>query len=132
MKAYWDASALVAACADLEIRTRVQKERPVTRIHSLAEIFSALTGGGNLGIRVDASEAAATIADLARDLELVELTAADVLTALKTSRLKGVRGGRVHDYLHAIAAEKQKAAQIVTVDRNDFDGLTAVAITQLD
>ena len=131
MKAYWDASALVDACADLELRSRVKRERPFTRTHSLAEIFSALTGGGNLGIRVDANEAHATIEDLARDLDFVDLTPTEVLTAFKTARAKGVRGGRVHDYLHAVAAEKEKAAEIVTVDENDFHELTGLKIVQL-
>jgi len=131
MKAYWDSSALVEATSDLDLRLRVKRERPHTRPHSLAEIFSALTGGSNLGIRVDANDAAATIKDLARDLEFVELDPADVLTALQTARAKGVRGGRVHDYLHAIAAEKSKAVQIVTGDQNDFDRLTEIKIVPL-
>jgi predicted nucleic acid-binding protein len=62
----------------------------------------------------------------------VDLDAAQVLEALKSARAKGVRGGRVHDYLHAVAAEKHQATKIVTVDRNDFDGLANVPIEQLD
>lgn len=131
-KTYWDSSALVEATTDLDLRLRVKAERPQTRHHSLAEIFSALTGGGNLGIRVDANEAAASLGDLARDLEFVELSADEVLKALQTARAKGVRGGRVHDYLHAIAAEKVNATEIITADENDFDGLTQIKIAQLD
>ena len=130
MKACWDTSALVKATSDLKLRERVQKERPFTRAHSLAEAFSALTGG-NLGIRVDANDAAATLEDLSRDLEFIDLNALEVLTAFKTARAKGVRGGRVHDYLHAVAAEKQKATEILTADVNDFNELTEVKIVQL-
>lgn len=130
MKPYWDSSALVEATTDLALRLRVQRENPFTRTHSLAEAFSALTGG-NLGIRVDADDAAETLANLAGDLHFVDLDKADVLTAFKSARRKGVRGGRVHDYLHAVAAEKQEATQIVTLDRNDFTGLTSVKVEQL-
>lgn len=130
MKPYWDSSALVEATSDLALRSRVKREQPYTRTHSLAEAFSALTGG-NLGIRMDANDAAATLEDLARDLDFLDLAKADVLTAFKSARSKGVRGGRVHDYLHAVAAEKEKATQLVTLDKNDFDGLTSVKIEQL-
>lgn len=130
MKAYWDTSALVEATTDQELRSRLKREQPYTRTHSLAEAFSALTGG-NLGIRLAADDAATTLQNLAEDLELVELDKADVLTAFKAARMKGVRGGRIHDYLHAVAAEKQKATQFVTLDRNDFAGLTDLEIEQL-
>ena len=35
----------------------------------------------------------------------------------------GVRGGRVHDYMHALAASKSGADALLTTDRNDFNGL---------
>lgn len=107
MKPYWDTSALVEATTDRALRLRVKREQPYARTHSLAEAFSALTGG-NLGIRVEADDAAATLENLAADLDFVELDKADVLTAFKSARGKGVRGGRVHDYLHAMAAESRK------------------------
>jgi len=47
---------------------------------------------------------------------------------LKEARKKGVRGGRIHDYLHAVAAEKSGARQLLTLDKNDFNGLTTVEI----
>jgi predicted nucleic acid-binding protein len=130
MKAYWDTSALVEATMDQALRSRVKREQPYTRTHSLAEAFSALTGG-NLGIRLEADDAAATLQNIAEDIEFVELDKADVLAAFKSARRKGVRGGRIHDYLHAVAAEKQKATQFVTLDRNDFAGLTDLEIEQL-
>jgi predicted nucleic acid-binding protein len=131
MKAYWDSSAIVAAWINPETRVRLHQERGVTRTHALAEIFSAFTGG-NLTIRQDAGDAARTVTDLARDLDFVDLGKADILQALQSARAKGERGGRVHDYLHAVAAEKAKAPKLVTVDRNDFDGLTSLTVEQLD
>ena len=131
MKAYWDSSALVQACADLSLRRRLKNEGGLTRLHTLAETFSALTGG-NLSIRLEADAAARTIENLAHDLEFVELTAEDMLRALKQARKRGVRGGRVHDLMHAVAAEKSGAAELLTVDENDFESLTdSVTVEQV-
>ena len=122
MKAYWDSSALVAASADLPLRRRLRTERGFTRTHSLAEIFSALTAG-NLAIRLEADAAAQTVVNLAQDLDFVDLTAPETLVALKQARKRGVRGGRVHDFMHAVAAEKSRARQLLTADEHDFESL---------
>ncbi len=56
----------------------------------------------------------------------------ETLAALKQARKRGVRGGRVHDFLHALAAEKSGAKKLLTLDRNDFDQLVdAVKIEQV-
>jgi predicted nucleic acid-binding protein len=123
MKAYWDSSALVEAVADIALRTRLRKERGTTRTHALAEIFSALTGG-NLAIRLEADAAAEMVGNLAQDLDFVDLTPQEVLAALKLARKRGVRGGRVHDFLHAKAAENSGAAELLTTDQYDFESLT--------
>ena len=94
----------------------------LTRTHTIAEIFSALTGG-SLSIRLDADEAALTLDNLAKDLDFVDLTPEQTLQALKQARRRGVRGGRIHDFLHAVAAEKSGASQLLTLDRNDFKNL---------
>ena len=131
MKAYWDSSALVQASSDLALRKRLNTERGVTRSHALAESFSALTGG-NLSIRLDADAAARTLENLAKDLDFVDLSPQETLHALKHARRRGVRGGRVHDFLHALAAEKSGVAQLLTVDENDFESLTdAVKVEQV-
>jgi len=122
MKVYWDSSALVEACADPALRGRLRAERGVTRTHALAETFSALTAG-NLAVRVDADGAARMVANLAQDLDFVDLTSKEVLDALKQTRERGVRGGRIHDFLHAVAAEKAKAGQLLTADEHDFESL---------
>jgi predicted nucleic acid-binding protein len=123
MKAYWDSSALVEATIDLALRTRLRSERGVTRTHTLAESFSALTAGG-LAVRMEADAAAQTLESLCGDLDFVDLTSAEVLAALKQARKRGVRGGRVHDLLHAFAAEKARAEKLLTLDKHDFDSLT--------
>ena len=127
MKDYWDSSAVIEACNNPSLRDRLHRERGLTRVHTLAEVFSTPTGG-NLAFRLDVAEAAKTVANLASDLDFQDLSANDVLKALKAARKKGVRGGRVDDYLHAVAAEKSGARKLLTLDRNDFNDLTAVEI----
>ena len=122
MKVYWDSSALVAASADAGLRTRLRHERGITRTHALAETFSALTAG-NLSVRVDADAAATLVHDLAKDLDFIDLTPTEILDALKKAKKRGVRGGRVHDLLHAVAAEKAGAFKILTAEENDFESL---------
>jgi predicted nucleic acid-binding protein len=130
MRPYWDSSALIEACQSLVLRARLHREGGFTRTHTLAEAFSTLAGG-NLRFRLDADEAAQIIASLASELAFHDLSAADVLTALRSARIKGVRGGRVHDYLHALAAEKSGAKKLLTLDKNDFKDLTKVEIEQV-
>jgi predicted nucleic acid-binding protein len=127
MKDYWDSSAVIEACNNPALRVRLHRERGLTRMHTLAEVFSTLTGG-NLAFHLGADEAARTVANLASDLDFQDLTANDVLKALKEARKKGVRGGRIHDYLHAVAAEKSGARKLLTLDKNDFNHLTTVEI----
>ena len=79
----------------------------------LAETFAALTAG-NLALRVDADAAARMVDSLAQDLDFVDLTSKEVLDALKQTRKRGVRGGRIHDFLHAVAAEKAKTGQLLS------------------
>jgi hypothetical protein len=126
MKAYWDSGALVEAASDLPLRRRLRHERGFTRTHALAETFSALTGG-RLAIRLDADSASKVVEGLAADLDFVDLDAGEVLSALKQAQKRGVRGGRVHDYLNARAAEKAGAGELLTTDQDDFASLTDTA-----
>src|SRR5579884_3214697 len=122
MKAYWDASALVETHLDTDLHERLKEEGGITRTHSLAEVFSTLTGG-RFPVRVSPDQAANTIEELIQHLDMVDLSAREVVQGLKKAREMGVRGGRVHDYLHALAAEKSGAKKLITLDRNDFAGL---------
>jgi hypothetical protein len=62
--------------------------------------------------------------------DFTEITAAETLKALKAARQKGVREGRVHDYLHAVAAEKSRSKKILILDQNDFTGITSLPVEQ--
>ncbi|MEI6277947.1 MAG: PIN domain-containing protein [Verrucomicrobiae bacterium] len=122
MKAYWDSSALVEAVQNLGVRKALRKVSGFTRPHALAEVFSTLTGG-RLGYRCQPDDAAKISRELASDLQFVELDEQETLHALATSRKHGVRGGQIHDYLHAIAARKAGALTIYTFNTGDFRSL---------
>ena len=122
MRCYWDASGLVEALHDEAVRLKITKKTAATRSHSFTEVFSTLTGG-RLGIRYAAEDAAEMIASLSGDLDIVELGAAETVDALSRAGKLGVRGGRVHDYMHAVAAKKAGVGKLVTLDEGDFVGL---------
>jgi predicted nucleic acid-binding protein len=121
MKSYWDSSALVQTTLDDDLHDRLKQEGGLTRAHSLTEIFSALTGKAY--IRMEAKAAHKTIKEMSRHLEFVELSPAEIIDGLAKAQERGVRGGRVHDYMHALAASKSGAAALLTLDRNDFEHL---------
>ena len=126
------APALVETIRHASLRQRLKQEGGITRSHSLAEVFSALTGGNiNLRVGIGPVQRQNDCRDLAKELSFFDLAPADVLMALKEAKEKGVRGGRVHDYLHAIAAEKAGVKELLTLDRNDFVGLTKVPVSQV-
>ena len=122
LRTYWDSSALVEALHDETLRARLEQPGNLTRTHSMAEVFSTLTGG-RLGIRYSPTEASEMVGSLAEDLEIAELSPAQTLEALASAHKKGVRGGRIHDYLHAVAAFQAEAKTLVTLNGKDFKGL---------
>lgn len=131
MKAYWDSSALIAASRELSVRQRLASERGFSRRHGLAETFSALTGKPHL--RLDPDEAAALVKSLVSDLDFVELSTEELTKAMEEARSLGVRGGRIHDLIHARAAVKSGAKDLLTTDKNDFAGLlpSGLSVQQL-
>jgi predicted nucleic acid-binding protein len=121
MKSYWDSSALIQSILEDDLHDRLKQERGFTRTHTLAETFSAITGKAHF--RMDADAAAKTIQEIARHLDFVDLSAAEILNGLAHAQKRGVRGGRIHDYIHALAATKSGAKTLLTSDRNDFESL---------
>lgn len=122
MKTYWDTSALVCALHDQAIATRLDTGEHVTRVHTLAELFSTLTGG-RLGFKYQPSAARLMLEDLCPRLEFVELDALQTRAALGDAGRLGVTGGRVHDWLHAVAAGQAGAERLLTGNAADFQGL---------
>jgi predicted nucleic acid-binding protein len=121
VKTYWDSSALILALHDADVRARFESGAGATRLHALTEIFSTLTKGVNF--RYSPADAAKLVRDLARDLEFVELSEADTLAAVESAGGHGVRGARIHDLMHAMAAAKAKCAVLFTLDQAGFSGL---------
>lgn len=121
MKIYWDYSALIEALHDPGLRARIKPGHNASRPHNLAEVFSTLTKGVNY--RYSPSDAGHMIEDLAKDLVFVELRASDALKAVKQASSLGVRGGRIHDLMHAAAAAKFEADVLFTLDNAGFSTL---------
>lgn len=124
MKVYWDSSAIVDALHDDQIEARARQKNNVTRPHTLAEVFSTLTGG-RLGFKYLPADAAEMIGEITGGFEFVELSAMEVGAGLNQAQKAGVRGGRVHDWMHALAAQKAGAKEILTDNLNDFAGLVS-------
>jgi predicted nucleic acid-binding protein len=118
MRTYWDSSALVEAVHNEELRSRLKTRQDGTRVHTLAEIFSTLTKG--VVYRYSPDDAAKIITDLSKDLDFVELSAADGLLAVNKARRLGVRGARIHDLMHLFAARKYRAEALMTLDTSGF------------
>ena len=122
MKTYWDSSSLIQALHDQRLRARLKPGTHGTRLHSFTEIFSTLTKGVNF--RYTPRDAAIMVADLARDLDIVELTSDETLSAINEAESLGVRGGRIHDLMHATAARNYKAEVLMTLDTSGFTGIS--------
>lgn len=124
MSAYWDSSALVEASLDEGVRLALSKGGGFTRSHAFAEVFSTLTGG-RLGFRSQPEDAAKICREMANNLDCVELNFQETLDALDKARRYGVRGGLIHDFLHAVAARKAGADKIYTLNLDDFRSFRA-------
>jgi hypothetical protein len=85
-------------------------------------MFSTLTGG-RLGAQFYPSDAAEIVRELTQGMNFVELSRTEIQAALDESEKRGVRGGRVHDWLHARAAKKAGVEQLLTDNFADFAGL---------
>ena len=122
MKRYWDTSALVDALHDSKIEAKVLEPDQWTRPHTLSEAFSTLTGG-RLGFKYAPDDAAALLKEITAGMNFVELDKKHTLAALALAQERGIRGGRIHDWMHARAATRAKVAILVTENRADFIGL---------
>jgi len=128
---YWDTSAAINAFLSLEVFQRLDTGRHCTRLHTLAEIFSTMTGRGipvqQAGVMVRAKlspeDCAVWLRQFAEKMDLFDLDKADVLSALDKAQTLGIQGGRVYDYLHAAASKKAKADELLTRNTDDFKEL---------
>ena len=79
--------------------------------------------GGRLGFRCDADDVAAMIRQLVSDLEIVNLSQAQILDFMDQAKAKGIRGGAIYDFLHACAAVENECDTVFTLNLSDFRGL---------
>ncbi len=122
MKRYWDSSALLDVMDESRIEQLSREPDQWTRSHSLAEMFSTLTGS-RLGFRYHPADAAAMIREITAAINFVDLTTKEVLDCLDAAENRGVRGGQVHDWLHARAAKKAGVEVLLTDNLGDFADL---------
>jgi hypothetical protein len=107
---YWDTSAIIGELA----AGRLNSIKGITRPHSLAEFYARTTGKGFVAagqtIRLKPGLAAARVKQLARQLNFIELDAAETAETLESAAQTGIAGGKTHDVLHIAAANKATRA----------------------
>ncbi len=139
MRVYWDTSAAINAAISKPVWERLSKEEHFARTHLLSEFFSTMTGrgiavldaaGNPVRYVMSAKDASVWLRKFARRVSFVDLDAQETLDGLDEATMKGVQGGRVHDYGHALSAIKAKADVILTRNPADFGGLSAIALEQ--
>ena len=133
MKTYWDASAVINAAVSGEVMARLATGEHFTRLHTLSEFFATMTGrgvkvlheSGEAAVMVfTPNQCAAWLRRFADRVEIVDLEKADVLAALDKAQSRSIQGGRIYDYLHALAASKAKADELLTRNTDDFKSLS--------
>ena len=132
MKTYWDTSGLINVAISGTVLQRLSANEHTTRTHTLAEFFGILTGRGirwerdgqSYELKLTGHQAAEWLKTNLVPFQFVDLTVAEVLAALEQAQSRNVVGARVHDFLHAVAAQKAAADELLTRNQNDFVGLT--------
>ncbi len=120
-----DASVLVAAMvADEDFHAKCNALLDAGSVgiftRGLVETFSTLTGGRS-AFRMSADDASAILEDdFVPSLEVISLSPAETLRAMRESKQRGVRGGVIFDYLHLVAARKAKAKRLYTLNVSNF------------
>lgn len=88
--------------------------------HALTETFNTISGGRS-GCRLSAADATRFLDDsILPHVEVVTLTAREMLAAMRESQSRGVRGAAIFDFLHLVAAKKAGAARLYTLNLRHF------------
>jgi hypothetical protein len=129
---YWDTSAAINAVVSGKVAARLDKGDHFARLHLFSEFFATMTGRGLLftdkagtptRVLFTPDDAAEWLREFAARVTLIELEEKEMLQALKEANAKSIRGGRVHDYVHALAADKARSDVLITRNTGDFTGL---------
>jgi predicted nucleic acid-binding protein len=130
LKAFLDISVLIAAFyanhqfhqPSIDLFLRFKRNEVCCGAHSLAEIYSSLTGRTGRD-RVSGDEAMLFLGDVRQRLTIIHLDDRDYFTALEASAALGIAGGAIYDAMLAHSALKAKAQAIYTWNAKDFTRL---------
>ncbi len=127
MKAFFDTSVLIAIFyvhhqfhqPSIDLIVRFKKYEACCGAHSLAEIYSSLTGRTGRE-RVSGAEAMLFLGDILERLTIVSLDYQEYFKVLEASSTIGITGGAIYDALLGHCALKAKAQTIYTWNTKDF------------
>lgn len=127
MKALLDTSVLVATFyghhehhrASLDLLLRFTRKEACCGAHSLAEIYSTLTGRTGRD-RVSGDQALLFLGNVRERLTLITLNQEEYFKVLESSSSLGITGGGIYDALLASCGIKAKAECIYTWNVKDF------------
>jgi predicted nucleic acid-binding protein len=130
VKAFLDTSVLIATFyahhqfhkPSIDLFLRFKKNEACCGAHSLAEIYSSVTGRTGRE-RVSGDEAMLFLGDVRERLTIVSLDDQEYFKALKASSGLGIAGGAIYDALLGYCAIKAKAQAIYTWNAKDFTRL---------
>jgi predicted nucleic acid-binding protein len=130
VKAFLDSSVLIAAFyanhqfhqPSIDLFLRFKRNEVCCGAHSLAEIYSSLTGRTGRD-RVSGDEAMLFLGDVRQRLTIIHLDDGDYFTALEAFAALGIAGGAIYDAMLAHSALKAKAQAIYTWNAKDFTRL---------
>jgi predicted nucleic acid-binding protein len=127
MKAFLDTSVLVATFygdhqhheASKNLFLRFDKPDVACAAHSLAEVYSTLTGMPGTH-RVTGDEALLFLGNIRERLTVVALNSNEYFRALEVSSAHGIAGGAIYDAILAHCALKAEAEGLYTWNLKDF------------
>lgn len=135
MKVLFDTSVLVTAVVDRlpnhaaslacyrRHRRGAGRTAGLCTAHALAECYAAFTCLP-LSPRIQPADAARLVTrNFVADLQVVEMTHADYVEALRRVATLGLASGVIYDALHLAAAERLRCARLYTYNVRDFDRL---------
>jgi hypothetical protein len=132
LKTYWDTSAVINAAVSTRVMDRLDSGEHVTRLHTLAEFFSTMTGRGVLvrddqgnvaRVVFDPNDCASWLRKFAGKVQFDDLDKAELLNALDKAQSRSVQGTNVYDYWHVLVSAKAKADEILTRNTSHFEPL---------
>jgi predicted nucleic acid-binding protein len=134
-----DTSAAINAFVSAKVSARLDSGDHYIRLHLLSEFFATMTGRGvavkdangtPARLKISPTDAASWLRKFSSRVKIVELDVEEILGALDEAQRKNVQGGKVYDFIHAVAADKIEDVTLVTRNAKDFSGLTAKATVE--